>query len=228
MNRRFFLLFSATIVGAECLLGNPVIFSGHASHYALAQEDFKHYFNLGMKYTKENKLQDAIEAFRKAIKLKPNEPKPYYNLGLVYQKLGYLDEAIAEFDRAEQISLNKDPSLREKLTISPKTQFQSSHRETTLAVTHQKQLHRDEKGEASVSIVTHKPDYTNGHKAIKSSRPDRLIATGYGLYLQGRMSEAINYYKKALNLDPQNSTAHFELGMVYQESSNFEDAKKHY
>ena len=46
------------------------------------------YYNIGIMHTKNNKLDDAINAYKKAISLKPDYVEAYFNIGRVFYDLG--------------------------------------------------------------------------------------------------------------------------------------------
>src|SRR3972149_3517156 len=50
--------------------------------------------NLGFVYGKLSRVQEAIEEYQKAIRLKSDYADAYSNLGIAYVKLGRVDEAI--------------------------------------------------------------------------------------------------------------------------------------
>lgn len=66
-------------------------------------ESAEEYFILGLKYEGENKYEDAAEAYKRAIKLRPDYLDPHINLGLVYYKLGKYSEAIDSYKQALRI-----------------------------------------------------------------------------------------------------------------------------
>jgi len=43
---------------------------------------------------------------------------------------------------------------------------------------------------------------------------------------QGRLDEALNYYKKAIKLDPANSVILYNTGILYNVRSEYEEACK--
>lgn len=59
------------------------------------------------------------------------------------------------------------------------------------------------------------------------NNPNYWINMGYSLTAQGKDEQAIKYYKKALELDPDNVVAHGNLGNAYSTKRDFENAKKH-
>ena len=61
---------------------------------------------LGVSRTQIGKLDEAIEAYKKSISLKPDFALAHYNLGSTLQELGRLDEAEASYTQA--IALKPD------------------------------------------------------------------------------------------------------------------------
>jgi tetratricopeptide (TPR) repeat protein len=54
--------------------------------------------NLGNALAQQNRLDDAIASYRKALAINPNFAKAHNNLGTVLQNLGRFDEAIPHFE----------------------------------------------------------------------------------------------------------------------------------
>jgi tetratricopeptide (TPR) repeat protein len=52
------------------------------------------YYNMGVAYDKLKEYQEAIDAYKEAIKIKPDDHKAYYNMGVAYDKLKEYQEAI--------------------------------------------------------------------------------------------------------------------------------------
>ena len=61
---------------------------------------------LGVSRTQIGKLDEAIEAYKKSISLKPDFALAHYNLGSTLQELGRLDEAEASFTKAIALKPN--------------------------------------------------------------------------------------------------------------------------
>ncbi|MGD9581648.1 MAG: tetratricopeptide repeat protein, partial [Vampirovibrionia bacterium] len=227
MNRRLFLLLLGSLISAGGMITAPVVVAPNNTNALYAQEDAQYYFKLGVNLIKENKLDEAIEAFRKSIQLNPNEAKTHYNLGVVYQKLGYLDEAIAEFDKSEQINLNKNPQLKEKLTISPKsskvTQNKPLNIEPTRTYKPQQQIQKPTTTSISTSSTQQQTEFASTNKNF-----NRLIATAYGLYLQGKYNDAKAKYIQALEIEPNNPQANYELANLYQDTGDVSKAEELY
>jgi tetratricopeptide (TPR) repeat protein len=46
---------------------------------------------MGIAYTELDKFEEAIKAFKQAIKIKPNKGDAYYYMGIAYSKLKKFD-----------------------------------------------------------------------------------------------------------------------------------------
>ncbi|MCL4476179.1 MAG: tetratricopeptide repeat-containing serine protease family protein [Nitrospirae bacterium] len=76
--------------------------------------DAEGYFALGSSYEKTNMIQEAVEAYKEAIRNKPDYFDAYVNLGLLYYKLGRYDEAVEAYLNAMTIRPD-DKSVYNKL-----------------------------------------------------------------------------------------------------------------
>jgi superkiller protein 3 len=67
-------------------------------------KDAGYYFNLGNNYNDSGNTQEAIDAYKEAIKIKPDLEEAYYNLGVTYGKLDMYKEAITVYKQALRIN----------------------------------------------------------------------------------------------------------------------------
>ena len=114
----------------------------------------------------QGKLDEAIEAYNKAISLKPDYAYAYYNLGNVLKDQGKLDEAIEAYNKA----------------ISLKPDYAQAH--SNMGVTLQEQGKLDEAIEACNKAISLKPDYADGHKNLS-----------FILLNIGKLQEGLNEYE---------------------------------
>ena len=77
-----------------------------------------YYCELGSVYANEEKLEEAIQNYRKAIELEPNYVQAHYNLGRIYEDLGKTEMAEKEYKRAEK-------SRRKGLTKLTRTKYEN-------------------------------------------------------------------------------------------------------
>ncbi len=103
--------------------------------------------------------EEAIEAFRRAIQIQPNDAAAYNNLGNAYVESGMYEEAIEAY--------------KEAIKIQP----DNAATTTTLVMPWKSHLHKEE----------------------------------------------IESYQQAIRIEPNDATAHFNLGLAYQESGMFRE-----
>lgn len=65
-----------------------------------------YYFNLATVFQEQNKIEEAIDMYEKAISINPNYEKAYYNLGRAFQEQNKLHKAITMYEKAISINFN--------------------------------------------------------------------------------------------------------------------------
>jgi cytochrome c-type biogenesis protein CcmH/NrfG len=68
--------------------------------------NFQAWVALGNEYFDSNQFMDAIDAYDKALEIRPNSPDVLTDQGVMFKNLGWFDRAIANFSKANEI----DPS----------------------------------------------------------------------------------------------------------------------
>ncbi len=68
--------------------------------------NFQAWVALGNEYFDSNQFMDAIEAYDKALEIKPNSPNVLTDQGVMFKRLGWFDKAIGNFSKANEV----DPS----------------------------------------------------------------------------------------------------------------------
>jgi len=59
---------------------------------------------LGNEYFDSNQLMDSIQAYDKALEIKPDSPDVLTDQGVMFKRLGWFDRAIENFTRAHEIN----------------------------------------------------------------------------------------------------------------------------
>ena len=146
------------------------------------------YNGLGVGLIIEGRLEEAKEAFQKAISLEPRGGQPYLNLGNIYSLQGDWDRAIEYYQRAIPLSpkLLSDIHSRMGLTYLRRGNMADS----------EKHLRR------AIEIRPH------------NAAPHYFL----GLYFEknGEMEQAISCLEKAKKLDPDSLLVQEALGRVYR------------
>ena len=63
---------------------------------------------MGVIYKEKGHLEEAIQEFQTALRIKPGLAEAYYNLGESYEKTGRIPEATHAFEQALQIKPDYD------------------------------------------------------------------------------------------------------------------------
>lgn len=74
----------------------------------MSQELWESYFKTGLESAKAGLIETAVDYFKWAAKIKPNNHEIQYNLGVSFMTLGKMKDAIESFSKA--IELNDDNS----------------------------------------------------------------------------------------------------------------------
>ena len=179
---------------------------------------------LGISAAQIGKLDKAIDAFNKAISIKPDYADAYNNLGNALQEQGKLGEAIEAYNKALTIKPNYDEAynnmgnaLKEQgkldKAIEAFTKALSIQPDNTAAYNNMGNVLKDQ-GKPEEAIEAY-------NKAI-SKRPDYAEAysnMGNVLKEQGKLDEAVEAYKKAISINPDYDDAYWNLSGIVENIS---------
>lgn len=174
---------------------------------------------LGAYLARSGQLDDAIEAFREALALRPGYPVALYNLGVSLLAKGRLREAVEALREATSTSpddvlaqrslgialhqsgelTNAAAVLRRVVELSPNDELALRHLASVLR----------ESGEMTASIET-----TRRALALKPDDAGLHQELGFTLRAAGRLPEATTEFQKAIDLDGKLALAHYSLGVT--------------
>jgi len=97
---------SEEAVGNDDVANSQPDSSGAQQAIQIDPNDADAHNDLGVAYSGQGQLEQAIAAYQQAIQIDPNEPIIYTNLGAAYSEQGQLEQAIAAFQQALQIDPN--------------------------------------------------------------------------------------------------------------------------
>ena len=155
------------------------------------------YLGLGNALKEQGKLEEAVEAYKKALAVKPDYADAYYNMGVTVQEQGKLEEAIEAYNKV--------------LAIQPDYADAYYNMGNVL----KKQGKLEEAIEAYTKELTINPDYAVAY-----------YNTGIVRHDQGKLEEAIEAYTKALAIKPDYADAYLnasELLKIYAPKSQKTD-----
>ncbi len=188
-------------------------------------EDYKktaeYWFYLGVAYSELGMDKEAIEAYKQAIRIKPDYADAHLFLGFAYSELGMDKEAIEAYKQAIRIKpdyaeahfklgwlsygklgMHKEAIEAYKQAIRIKPDDALAH--YYLGLSYGKLGMYKEAMEAFKQAIRIEPDFAEAH-----------LFLGFA-YSELRMyKEEIEAYKQAIRIKPDYAEAHFKLGVIY-------------
>ena len=154
---------------------------------------------IGASHKGLGELEKAVEAYTKAISLKPDHAETYNNMGNALREQEKLEEAKEAYKKA--------------LCIKP--DYAEAHYNMGIALDDQGKL--EEAIQAYTKALSIKPDYAEAYNNM-----------GNALREQEKLEEATEAYKKAISILPDYAEAYNNLGNVLQEQGKLEEAIEAY
>jgi tetratricopeptide (TPR) repeat protein len=165
--------------------------------------DANAYLGLGACFIDLGKLDDAIEACRQAIKLKPDYADAYHNLGEALREKGNLEAAMEAWQQALKLTPEH---------ILARNSLATAHaRLGDAALIDQGKL--QEAIEAYRQAIKLKPDFVHAHFNL-----------GVALARQGKLDEAIGSYREAVKHKADHAEAYYGLGDALERQGKLDDA----
>jgi tetratricopeptide (TPR) repeat protein len=191
------------------------------------------YNNIAAAYWAKGMAEEAIEYFKKSLKLDPELKDTHINIGDVYMETGYADKAFEHFKTAVRLNSN-DVRAHSKLgaAYESKGLFDKAVEHYRLAAELEP---RNPTGYFILgNLYQSRGLFDNAiqlYQIALKVAPDYVVAHGnLGIAYQskGMVDKAIEHYRLALDLDPDNTEAHFNLGLVYFQQGNKEKAREEF
>ena len=158
---------------------------------AVTKSNYLAEYSLGCALGQKNKLDDALDHFAAALRIKPDYAEAHDNSGVVLQMQGKSAAAEAEF----RIALRLKPDMvrsRNNLGLALQSQGKTGE---ALAEFHQ--------------VLRAHPDNPEAHNNL-----------GKTLAEQGKLADAMTEFEEAIRLKPDYAGAHFNLGNAFVMKGN--------
>jgi len=140
-------------------------------------------------------LDLSIEAYNKALAIRPDYADAYNNMGNTLKDQGKLEEAIKAYIRA--------------LAIKP----DNADAYSNMGIALKEQGKLEEAMEAYNKALAIKPDYAKAYNNM-----------GIALKEQGKLEEAIGAFNQALAIKPDNAKAYYNMGNALKDQGKLEEA----
>ncbi|MEP6707068.1 MAG: tetratricopeptide repeat protein, partial [Pyrinomonadaceae bacterium] len=209
----------------------------------LAPKDFRWVYLLGKLYEKEGDVREAINNYDVGRQLRPDYLPVFVSLGNIYLQLNRLDEAEANFKRALELSENAAAAQYGlgQAALS-KRSYVDAARYLEKALSLAPEANRLHYALAMAYRGLGKMDQAQSHLALSGTVGVRVsdplvdglqnLVKGARLYLirgraaleAHRFSEATDLFRKAIAAQPDDITAHFNLGAALTQTGDLSGA----
>jgi len=154
---------------------------------------------LGLSYSMKRNFVESERCFKKCLEIEPALTEAHNNLGIIYMEMGFLDKAKKEF----------------QIAIADK-----SYNSRELPYFNLARLYLD------LNKIQEALNYVTKSIEINSTMAMSLNLKGYILERTNDFKGAINNYKKARKIVPDDVNLGFNLGVAYFKYNEFSKAKE--
>ena len=154
------------------------------------------YYFQGLKAEKDGNLDEAITLIEKSLKFAPDYAQARNHLGQLYDRQGREEDAMKQFQLAVNINLNYAEAYDNLALICTKLDHKLKAMEFS-------QLAKENYGTKSSEI----------HRALQ-------------YYNNNQMTMAIKSLEKAITVDPEDPTLHYNIALAYLKSAQIEKSRE--
>ena len=203
------------------------------------KKDGLYHYNIGLQLNRQQRYEEAVENFKKAISLSPYSASGYIMLARAYQELKKYDDAVSFLNQALELESNDaadEIGIYEDLgrTFDAKGDEQEAilmynkGLELAIKIQDKNQLHflYDDLGLAYLETNRFDLAIEYFQKAIEQNRTSSVsfINLGETYRRKGLLDQAIVQYQQAIRLDPKSALAHNNLGYAYALQNRINEA----
>ena len=212
---------AAAVLAAAVFVNRPML-DGH-----LMRAITEH--NLGAALQSDNRFDEAIEHYRRAVAFKADYAPAYSNMGAALRAEGRLSDAVAAYEHALAIQPDEGEAhynLANALQDQGKPGEAIEHFRRALRLTPDSAAVHNNLGIALAATGRSGEAVTEFREAVRldpgSSQAHRNL--GDALATQGMREEAIDHLRRAVALDPRDEEAQYGLGSILLEAGRFAEA----
>ena len=197
----------------------------------LAGDDARAWTNLGVALNRQEKTNDAIAAWQRAIAIDPKLPGPYFNLGLTLVRKADYAAAIGPLRQALLLEPTNDAARRAlAIALVAQDKFAEASREIAQL------LFRSPQDPALLELAArsflqqrrYQEATTVLERRLRLPNTTSLLYRQYGDALDGagRTPEALHAYRKAVELEPESIVARYGLGYLHWKLYQYDEAER--
>ncbi|MGD0077610.1 MAG: tetratricopeptide repeat protein [Sedimentisphaerales bacterium] len=196
-------------------------------------QDANAWFQLGVCFDELGRWQEAIEADKQAIKIKPGFAEAHCNLGNAYRELGRYRDAIESYKQAIRIKPD-DALAHSNLGVAygnlGRYQDEIESYKQAIRINPDYALAHSNLGVAYGNLGRYQDEIESYKQAIRI-KPDLALAhsnLGVAYGKLGRWQDAMESFKQAIRIKPDDADTHYNLGVTYANLNRYQDAIESY
>lgn len=203
----------------DALRANPKDVQKITTQAQMAQsKEAQDAYDAAVKLQQEQKYDEAIESYKKAIAVNANEPAYYYAMGTAYQANNDLDNAISNYEKA----MGLDPAT--KAYKEALDGAKSAKASPLLDSAYKKQT--TDLGGGKYDLPGAIADYKAALRIFDDAGTHMNLGTA--LQANNNNQEALAEYTKAINMDNKLADAYYYRGTIFEAQGNKAAARKDY
>jgi len=195
--------------------------------------DFYKEFNEAADLSAKHRFAEAVQAWKKAVELNPEDARAHNNLGAALAETGKPDDALAEYRRSLELN---DQSSQAHNNLGSVLAQQGKLEEALAQFARAVELNPDngrahcnlgsalsEKGRTAEGL-----DHLRKGVEIEPKFADGQNNLGAALARAGALDEAVEHLAKAVEMEPQSAEYRYNFGRVLAAKGRFADAAGHF
>lgn len=192
------------------------------------------YFTMGVVYYREDRPDDAVDAFEQAIAADPEHAEAHRWASLVYADRGDLKREYEMLGRAVEIAPH-DPTYRILLSDVLTEKLGDYRQALALMTTAEAESPRDADVigrigwlHALMGSPTQALPYLERARALAPGQEWHHLWIAYALRRLGRDDDAVDHYRAALDINPYNAETHLSIAVLRQTEGRYAEAVPEY
>ncbi len=191
------------------------------------------HYNLGFALTRQDRMEEAIPWYTRAIELKPDYAQAHQNLGVALAFKGDIDKAITHYQQVLRLKPDfVDAHVNWGAALARKGEYSEAVSQYTKALdidsNHIPAHYNLGHAYYAVGQMNKAIDHFGQVLKIDSNYADTHYHLANALLIQGRIEEAEHHYREALRLDARSLPAHHNLALILEDRGDIEAAIEHY
>jgi len=213
--------------------GSPLPDTAFAERIIKSSEDPVALNNAAVRMTLDSRYEEAIEALKRAAELVPTQSKFLRNLSVVYERINRMDEAIAAAQRSVDLAPRESAALIQLcgLKVMAGRNGEAVGCFETLAGI--KPLDADSQAFYGIALLRSGEDRKAVFilESVAERAPENvgvLNALGLAYFNLNKYSEAAQWFKRAVEVDPKHGELRFNLAIAQAANKNKEAGMSQY